>query len=69
MILREARHYRQSQHRYARGQPVPKLRRYFHSLFSPGVLFRTSFIRQLKARSGLRIRVYIFLDLQIIQQV
>jgi len=35
----------------------------------PRSSFRTSFIRQLKPRSGLRIRVYIFLDLQIIQQV
>jgi hypothetical protein len=69
MILREARRRRQSQHRDARGQPVPKLRRCFHPCFPPEIFsYFLCSSAQLPAPI-LRVRVHILLDLQIIQQV
>jgi hypothetical protein len=44
MILRKARHRRQSQHRDARGQPMPKLHPYFHPVFPPENLSALLFI-------------------------
>ena len=66
MILREARRRCQSQHRDARGQLVPNLRRYFHPV-SPGDLSVLPCRPPNCAR--LRIRVHILLDLQVIHQV
>lgn len=70
MILREARRCHQDQHRDARGQPVPKLRRYFHPCFPPEFFPHFSLVLQPSyCVPILRVRVHILLDLQIIQQV